>query len=104
LWHDPEAAEQRRERSRKGGVGRSNANRARKGIAGAVLTPADLQGAIARALEGVLNGKIEPGVGNAVASLCRASVAVREATELEQRLTELEQRAGVGDGGGRRRG
>ena len=47
------------------------------------------------ALRAVLAGKIEPGVGNAVANLARAAVAVREATELEARLAELEARAGV---------
>jgi hypothetical protein len=41
----------------------------------------------------VLAGKLEPGVGNAVANLARAAVTVREATELEHRLQVLEVQA-----------
>jgi len=61
----------------------------------AALTPREIEGYISMALRAVLAGKIEPGVGNAVANLARAAVAVREATELEARLAELELRAGI---------
>jgi hypothetical protein len=66
-------------------------------MAAAAMTPAEIQGYVAVALRGVLTGSITPGVGNAVAALARAAVAVREATELEQRLADLEARAGVMD-------
>jgi hypothetical protein len=64
-------------------------------MAAEALSPAELQGFVAVALRGVMTGSIAPGVGNAVASLARAAVAVREATELEQRLAALEDRAGL---------
>lgn len=59
------------------------------------MTPPEIQGFVAVALRGVMTGSITPGVANAVASLARAAVAVREATEIEQRLRELEDKAGV---------
>ena len=93
--HDPAAAEARRESSRKGGFSRSNRARAKKAMPAAALTPREIEGYISMALRAVLAGKIEPGVGNAVANLARAAVAVREATELEARLAELELRAGI---------
>ena len=96
LWHDPAAADERRELSRKGGHGRSNAARARRTLPHDVLTPADLQGVLGRTLRGLIAGKVEPGVANAAANLGRAIVAVREATELEERLTALEAAAGIG--------
>ena len=98
LWHDPRAAEERRELSRKGGHGRSNAARARRGLPGEVLTPAELQGVLGRTLRGLVAGEVEPGVANAAANLGRAIVAVRAATELEDRLSALEAAAGVGRG------
>jgi len=94
-WHHPDLEAERTEGRRRGGEHRSNRARAKKGMVDAALTAAELQGCVSAALKGVLAGKIEPGVGNAVANLARAAVAVREATELEERLTELEARAGV---------
>jgi len=75
---------------RTGGEQRSNKQRARRQLPDAVLTPAELQGFIGLALRGVIAGEIEPGVANAVATLARAAVVVREATELEDRLAALE--------------
>jgi hypothetical protein len=94
-WHSPELEAERDAARRRGGSARSNASRAKRQMAGAGLTPAEIQGYVALAMKGVLSGKIEPGVGNAVASLARAAVAVREATELEARLAELESLAGT---------
>jgi hypothetical protein len=59
------------------------------------MTPAELEGVIGLTISQVLSGAKSPGIGNAVASLARASIAIREATELEQRVTELEQALGV---------
>lgn len=94
LWHDPEAGEARRELSRKGGKGRSNAARARKAYP-AALTVGEVQGYLAATLKGVMLGRFTPGQGNAVAALARAIVTVREATELEERIEELERAAGT---------
>jgi len=68
----------------------------------AALTPSELEGFVAVALRSVLDGQISPGVANAVASLARAAVAVREETALEARLAELEAAAGIAGGSGRR--
>ena len=95
--HDPAAAAARIEGARKGGRNRSNKQRARKVIA-EPMTPAEIQSLLGLALRGVLAGKVEPGVANAAAKLGRALVAVREATELEERLTTLEAAAGIGKG------
>lgn len=94
-WHHPALAAELAEGRRKGGAQRSNAARAKKGMVAAALTPAELQGYVAVALKGVLGGRLEPGVGNAVANLARAAVAVREATTLEERISELERAAGT---------
>jgi hypothetical protein len=94
-WHDPGASADRAEGRRQGGKARSNASRARKRMAAEALTPGELQGYVAVALKGVMVGSITPGVANAVASLARAVVAVREAVELESRLEELERAAGI---------
>lgn len=94
-WHHPGLEVERGEWRRRGGAERSNKARARKQLPDAVLTPAELQGSVGLALRGVLAGRFEPGIGNAVANLARAAVAVREATELEHRLQALEARAAV---------
>jgi hypothetical protein len=95
-WHDPAWDERRKEWSVRGGHGKSNAARAKKQMAFEAMTPAELQGYVAVALRGVMVGSITPGVANAVASLARAAVAVRAATELEARIEELEAMAGLG--------
>ena len=89
-WHDPALFEQRRTDRQRGGAARSNVARARKQIAGAVLEPADLQGLLGATLRGVIAGRLEPGIGNAAANIARALIAIREATDLEARLTALE--------------
>ncbi len=53
----------------------------------------EVAGLLSLALRGVLSGRIEPGVGNAVASLARALTHVHEATEVEDRIAALEQAA-----------
>jgi hypothetical protein len=96
-WHHPALEGQRVEERRRGGRNKSNASRARKQMAAQARTPAELQGYIGVALKGVMVGRITPGVANAVASLARAAVAVREATTLEDRLLALEQQAGLAE-------
>jgi hypothetical protein len=92
--HDPNAAEARRDASRKGGRARSNKARAAKNLPEA-LTPDDLQSYLALTLRGVLSGRLQPAVGSCIAALARSIVTVREATELEGRVVELEQTAGL---------
>ncbi len=92
-WHHPGLEAERGEWRRRGGEQRSNKQRAKRQLPDAILTPAELQGFIGLALRGVIAGKIEPGVGNAIATLARAAVAVREAGELEERIERLEEQA-----------
>ncbi len=89
-WHSPDLAGQRLVDRQRGGAARSNKERARKRIAATVLSPGDLEGLLGDALRSVLSGQLEPGVGTAAASIARTLIAVREATEVEQRLTALE--------------
>jgi hypothetical protein len=94
LMHDPESAELRLEASRKGGHARSNAARAAKAMPIA-LTSDELLVTLSRAIDKVEKGELEPGPANAISSLARAMNSIRETTEIERRLAELEQRAGV---------
>lgn len=93
LWHDEEAAEERREVSRRGGVARSNAARAKKQLPSGVLTNDELKGLVGVTIKRVLTGATEPAIGNSIAALSRAYVAVSEAGAVEamqRRLDELE--------------
>src|SRR3954468_20727186 len=94
-WHCPDQAEKRRRNNAKGGANRSNAARAKKALPAAVLTTQDLEGVLSKAIRDVLAGTLEPGPANAAAGLSKALVAIREASDLEKRLSALEQAAGV---------
>lgn len=88
IWHDPAAAAERREMSRKGGTARSSKSRARKQFVDGVLAPAEIEGLLGATIRGVLSGKIDPGVANAVANLARAAKSVREASTFEDELAD----------------
>ena len=90
LWHDPEAAELRRELSRKGGQARSNKARARKSLPADPMTAAELHSYLGLVFKGVIAGKIEPGVGTATATIARTMVDLAREADLEQRITNLE--------------
>jgi len=85
---------QRAEWSAKGGQQRSNRARARKSIADEAMTPTELMGALSKALKDVLSGDLEPGRGNAAASITNALTKLREAVEVDERLADLERRLG----------
>ena len=95
-WHHPELGAQRAAERAAGGQARSNKVRARKQLAEAVLTINDLDGLLCRALVQVAAGKMEPGVGSSMAGIAKTVVAIRQASELERRLEELERAAGIG--------
>ncbi len=78
------------EARRKGSKAKSNRARARKQLTSTAMTPAELEGVIGLTITQVLAGAKAPGIGNAGAALARASIAIREATELEERLAALE--------------
>lgn len=89
-WYHAEEAAGDRARGRKlGGAARSNANRARKELLQGALSPAELEGVIGMTITQVLSGKKSPGIGQAIAALARASVAIRESASFEQQLDEL---------------
>jgi hypothetical protein len=94
-WHDPALVAERAEWRRQGGAARSNKARAKKALPDTVLTPPELQGVLSKAIRDVLAGQLEPGPANAAAALSRALVTLREATELEERLSVLERAAGI---------
>ncbi len=98
-WHSPAWAAKRREWSQKGGVQRSNQSRARKQYEAGTLSPSEVQGLLGTTLRAVISGQIAPGQGQAVAALARAAMTVREASEVEERLTTLEYRAGLNSEG-----
>jgi hypothetical protein len=96
LFHDPDAGELRLLGSRTGGRNRGNKARAAK-----VLPPAftsdELLAVLSGAIRKVEQGALEPGPANAMSSLARAMNSIRETTEIERRLSALEQRAGITD-------
>ena len=93
-WHDPALADRRREWSAKGGKGRSNKARAKARMP-EPMSLADLRAVLSATIGGVLSREVEPGVGNCVANLARAMRDVTEASEIEERLAELEAAAGL---------
>ncbi len=96
-WHHPELEAQRQVERAAGGQARSNKVRARKQLAEAVLTINDLDGLLCRALVQVAAGKMEPGVGSSMAGIAKTVVAIRQASDFEKRLQELEQTVDVGN-------
>jgi hypothetical protein len=82
-WHHPDLEAKRAEGRRKGGQNKSNAARAKKELPAGVMTNAELRGLVGLTIKGVLDGRIEPGIGNSVAALSRAYVAVTEAGAVE---------------------
>ncbi len=61
------------------------------------MSVAELGGLLGLVLKGVIAGRVEPGGGNAAANIARALVSVREASEIEDRLRELEAAAALTD-------
>ena len=94
-WHHPDLDAERAEWRRKGGEGRSTANRAGKRLP---KTLQDVQGALLRALAAVEAGELEPARANAMAGLGRAVVVVAEYATLETRIADLERAAGIAEG------
>jgi hypothetical protein len=92
--HAPEMAERRRAAAVKGGRNRSAKARAAKQIPEA-MDAETLAGWLSLLFTSVLSGKVEPRVGTACAAIARTLHEVRHTTELEQRLAELEQAAGI---------
>jgi Family of unknown function (DUF5763) len=90
-WHAPSWAERRRQWSAEGGRRRSNAARAKKELPAGVMTTDELRGVVGFTIKGVLAGRIEPGIGNSVAALSRAYVAVTEAGAVETLQAQVDE-------------
>ena len=91
-WHHPALSQERAAWRRKGGEGRSAANRAAKRLPRTLL---DVQAALLRALAAVEAGELEPARANAMGALARALVTVTEYATLEARIDALERAAGL---------
>ena len=96
LFHDPERRAQLAASRSQGGRAKSNANRARKQIPTEVLTATEFQGLVCVVAKGVINGRLSPGVGNAVANLARAHKDLAEVGRLEDQVASLEALVGRG--------
>jgi len=96
LMHDPAAAETRREASRKGGRARSNQARAKAALPEA-MDAAELAGWLSATFRRVITGQMEPRVGTAAATIARTLLEIRTAVDLEERVAELEERAGTAE-------
>ncbi len=96
-WHDPARESDRAEWRRKGGTARSNKARAKKQMSGLVLSIGDLDALLCTSLAKVATGRMEPGVGSAVATIARTITTIRTASDLEKRIETLELQAGVGN-------
>jgi hypothetical protein len=89
ISHDPAKVVELAEFRRQGGKGKSNKARARKALPGELMSMAEVQAHLGKALRGVLAGEIEPGVGTAVANIARAMRDVGAAAELEEQLLDM---------------
>jgi hypothetical protein len=95
LWHDPEAESERRQYAAKGGQSRSNLSRLKRSLPTEPLAFRDVQGVLGAVLRDLLAGTLDPPVANAAANVARAFAAIAQAGEMEERLRELEARAGL---------
>jgi nitrogenase subunit NifH len=60
------------------------------------MTIGDLDALLCVALKQVASGRMEPGVGSAMASIAKTITTIRSTGDFEKRLEALEQSAGVG--------
>ncbi len=95
MWHDPEREAERAEWRAQGGRARSHRSTAARELRKHATDMSSLRGTLFLTLKRVSDGELEPSVGNSMATIARAIVAVSQATDLEERLTALEQRAGI---------
>lgn len=95
MFHHADRDALQREGRAKGGKAKSTQARAKRRFLADALTPKELEGVIGSTLRQVMAGDLPPGVGSAVASLARAAVTIREASELEDRIAALEADTGT---------
>lgn len=95
-WHSPALATERAAARRRGGEHRSNRLRAAK-LLPAALTSDDLLVTLSRVIHAAERGSVEPGVVTCISGAARTMTEIRKTTEIEQRLADLEARAGIGN-------
>jgi len=92
--HDPHRIIDIAEARKKGGQARSNRAKARRELEGAAMTAAELNGILAVTIRQVLSENKAPGIGQAIAALSRAALEASKASDLENRILDLERRLG----------
>ena len=94
-WHHPDLAEARREWSTKGGRARSNVNRARKAAPLDAMDTDTIRGVLGQVAKRLLDGSMDPGVAQAVSSVCRVALAANQQlalADMADQLAEIESR------------
>jgi len=90
--HSPDISDEQRAAWRATGGKNSSAKaRARKQLPGELMTPDEIGAWLAICFKRVITEKMDPSVANAVSTMSRAMLAVREASDIEDRLNALEQ-------------
>ena len=90
--HSPDVSdEQRKAWAARGGANSSAKARARKQLPGEAMESDELTAWLAVVFRRLVKGELDPPIATATANLARTMIAVREATETEQRLEALEQ-------------
>jgi len=97
-WHHPDLEAQRQAERIAGGKAKANDARARKKVLAAGLSLEAVDAALCGALLDLLDGKLEPNVGTAAATIARTIATVRQQTTLEARISALEDRTGLNEG------
>ena len=92
--HDPSLAKKRAEWRRQGG--RASSKKATLEEAEALETPGEIKKLLAKAINAVHNGDMDPKTANAIARLCNLQLKAIRQTEIVNRLDELEQITGGG--------
>ncbi len=94
-WHDPDREAERAQWRSQGGKSRSTRNTAARELRKYPTDMGSLRGTLFHVLKRVEGGDLEPNVGNSIATIARAIVAVSQSVEVEERLATLEARAGI---------
>ena len=94
-WHAPSWDAKRRQWSAKGGERRSNKQRAKAAAGGDLMTVAEVQAAICRAIRRAEAGSMDSGPAQALGGLARTYAALMQVADFDRRLSDLEAVAGV---------
>jgi len=89
--HDPQLAEQQQEWRREGGKARSNARRARAHLPTEAPTTNELVSRLGAVFRDVIDGRTEPKVGTAAATIAKTLSDIRTAGEVERLAAELDE-------------